>query len=399
MRQGQLVGPVFSSLGVCCCLWAWYRYRKHGALSSRRAPPRQVVKKIKRRLPQRVKMAMPSENEDVGNTDSPANDTAAAAAGADSEAGVAFFSFVFYEVGFHSLSNLPLENPLLFGIHARFWMQPNVLLFVWVGIGLIFVSEWILQQATSVRSTLQVPLLAAIVIGLVGGQVWRWFPMMDQSDNRYLEGYARGILESLPPKSLFFTNYDQQWTASRYLHVCEGVRKDVPFINLSMMTFWWFYRQRELFPDIAWPSAYLAGSHTKQYARGEAFTFKELLDANIDRFPGGIYLGGDVASGAEGGYREHYDSIPFGMVSRLVRKTNANKQAALSADSVHKFENWLNASDRAWATVHAALPSLPSVEKYDEETWEWTVGKDYWDHRRDTASYKLYLVTGGPLSC
>ena len=188
-------------------------------------------KKIKRRLPKRVKMAMPSENEDVGNTDSPANDTAAAAAGAGSEAGVALFaSFVFYEVGFHSLSNLPLENPLLFGIHARFWMQPNVLLFVWVGIGLIFVSEWILQQATSVRSTLQVPFLAAVVIGLVGGQVWRWFPMMDQSDNRYLEGYAYCILESAPEPFLLF---DQQWTMSA-ISVCEGVRKDVPFINLSI---------------------------------------------------------------------------------------------------------------------------------------------------------------------
>ena len=59
---------------------------------------------------------------------------------------------------------------------------------------------------------------------------------MDQSQNNYLEGYARGILNSLPEKSLFFTNYDQQWTASRYLHVCENVRPDIPFINLSMVS-------------------------------------------------------------------------------------------------------------------------------------------------------------------
>ena len=46
-----------------------------------------------------------------------------------------FVAFIFYEVGFHSLSNLPLENPLLFGIHARFWMQPHVLLCCACGVG------------------------------------------------------------------------------------------------------------------------------------------------------------------------------------------------------------------------------------------------------------------------
>ena len=290
-RQGLwVVGPLFAGTGLVCCLWAWHRHRhtgsgqfygsngNNGPMSSKKEKSRKLPKKLKRLdtiiKPEHAENQSTFDHEGVGM----GSDVCLAL----------LFAFVFYELGFHSLSNLPLENPLLFGIHARFWMQPNVLLFTWVGIGLIFATEFMLQRFQKLRTYLELPAIA-LLLAFVGAQIWRWFPLMDQTKNRYLEGYARGILESLPPNSLFFTNYDQQWTASRYLHVCEGVRKDIPFINLSMMTFWWFYRQRELFPEISWPSMYLAGSNTKQYARGEAFTFKELLDANIDRFPGGRY--------------------------------------------------------------------------------------------------------------
>jgi len=30
----------------------------------------------------------------------------------------------FYPAVFHSLSNMPLSTPLLYGVHQRFWMQP-----------------------------------------------------------------------------------------------------------------------------------------------------------------------------------------------------------------------------------------------------------------------------------
>lgn len=40
-----------------------------------------------------------------------------------------------YVIVFHWLSNMPLNDPLLFGVHARFWMQPNILMFTFCGIG------------------------------------------------------------------------------------------------------------------------------------------------------------------------------------------------------------------------------------------------------------------------
>lgn len=44
-------------------------------------------------------------------------------------------ALVLYLTVFHWLSNMPLDDSLLFGIHARFWMQPNILVFVFSGTG------------------------------------------------------------------------------------------------------------------------------------------------------------------------------------------------------------------------------------------------------------------------
>jgi hypothetical protein len=41
---------------------------------------------------------------------------------------------------------------------------------------------------------------------------------------RHLENYARALLEPIPPNAIVITSYDMQWTAGRYLNVCEKYR-------------------------------------------------------------------------------------------------------------------------------------------------------------------------------
>ncbi len=42
-----------------------------------------------------------------------------------------------YLLVFHSLSNLPIDKlPLFLGIHMRFWMQPHLISFIYLGLGL-----------------------------------------------------------------------------------------------------------------------------------------------------------------------------------------------------------------------------------------------------------------------
>ena len=54
---------------------------------------------------------------------------------------VVYNCLIFYLVVFHSLSNLPLSNPLLFGIHQRFWMHSNILMFIIIGVTIhVFIS-------------------------------------------------------------------------------------------------------------------------------------------------------------------------------------------------------------------------------------------------------------------
>ena len=40
-----------------------------------------------------------------------------------------------YILIFHHLSNMPLGEDLLYGVHERFWQQPNLIVFVLLGVG------------------------------------------------------------------------------------------------------------------------------------------------------------------------------------------------------------------------------------------------------------------------
>lgn len=46
-----------------------------------------------------------------------------------------------YLIVFNWLSNMPLDDPLLFGVHARFWMQPNIVVFVFCGVGIYWTFD------------------------------------------------------------------------------------------------------------------------------------------------------------------------------------------------------------------------------------------------------------------
>ena len=54
---------------------------------------------------------------------------------------------IFYFSIFHTLANLPLHDRLLYGIHQRFWMQPNVLLFLLGGVGFDAIMRYFLTSS------------------------------------------------------------------------------------------------------------------------------------------------------------------------------------------------------------------------------------------------------------
>lgn len=189
---------------------------------------------------------------------------------------------------------MPLDDPLLYGVHARFWQQPNILACILAAIGV----GWLLDQvvgepqvtpaaaaagsgtAATAKGKGKAPrgkkpkgtvakvaqeeagqesggtywIGAAVCLALVAYQVQRSFYVADNSENTYMENYAKALMDPLPENAIFLCGYDQQvgawraecgsggwrkcaesqarcvslttlqWAVGRYLHVCENFR-------------------------------------------------------------------------------------------------------------------------------------------------------------------------------
>jgi hypothetical protein len=130
-------------------------------------------------------------------------------------------TYVFYLIVFHTLANIPLNEGLLFGVQMRFWMQPNIIFFIWIGVGL----STCLKRIGGMLPARSLSILAPVVsVLIISAQINKWYAISDQHDNKYIHNYAKALMAPLPEKSLFFTNYDQQWTSIRYLQRCENYR-------------------------------------------------------------------------------------------------------------------------------------------------------------------------------
>ncbi|CAM9178978.1 unnamed protein product, partial [Phaeothamnion confervicola] len=197
-------------------------------------------------------------------------------------------AFMTYVLTFHTLSNMPLRDPLLFGVHARFWQQPNVFVFALAGVGIFSMSrlfEAAAGRAVSAVATEWMAAAAACVVSaaLVAAQLWRWYGVADQSGAGYFSAYARAALEPLPPRSVLLINNDQVWTSTRYAQA--RVRSDVTLLNMSMMTFAWFKTKRRLYPHLMFPGLYYGNPQTPPTLSSAAapahFTMLEFIDANF----------------------------------------------------------------------------------------------------------------------
>lgn len=341
----------------------------------------------------------PNGNSPSGSSDSGSGDGDTSGSESDCSVSAAdsaytplavLFAQAFYFLVFHNLANLPMGDRLLYGVHQRFWMQPNVVTFMLAGTGWNYVVSRAFaggkqghdkeKDKSSRPSALFLAAATLVPVLLVILQLHTHWPMSNQADAWYFRNYATAILAPLPENSVLIINYDMQWTSVRYLTQCERFRPDITVLNLSMMTYVWFYTKRHLYPHLRWPGTYCSAPNSAAVTRGDmygrkAFTLEQFISANAERFP--IFLGGKV-SHPDPLLDEKFEFLPVGLVSRIIPR-------AMAPPAVE----YAQTTQLALQAVLSPLSKLPDLNKYPETTWEWTIGRDFKDRVVEVAASNL----------
>lgn len=195
--------------------------------------------------------------------------------------------YTFYFLVFHNLSNMPLNDPLLAGVHARFWLQPNILAFLMAMGGIGYLVHWIslvlnryVRASIGVVNTILLTILTFLIgLTFAGIQYYRNHVRMNLSDDDIMNKYGEALLKPLPKDAVLITSFDFQWTTTRYLQACEYVRPDISILNGPVMSYNWFRAQQSTYPKVRFPGTHLVGHMTEPHAEG-GFSLVDFFIAN-----------------------------------------------------------------------------------------------------------------------
>mmetsp|Transcript_9016 Transcript_9016/g.18003 ORF Transcript_9016/g.18003 Transcript_9016/m.18003 type:complete len:791 (-) Transcript_9016:130-2502(-) len=263
------------------------------------------------------------------------------------------FAFTFYMIVFHCLSNLPLDQPLYFGVHMRFWMQGHIVAFCWMGLGAATVWRvcGTAQRVTALLTTL----------ALVGTQLGMHYRSLDQSDNQYVRLYGLMHLESLPKDAILVVKGDVITNSIRYLQRCESVRPDVQHLDQSMMTYEWFTKkQARHFRNITFPNLVYNPYKDEGYSM-ELFLETNALDPARPAFLCGGWYHDEVPAHLGGGI-PGFKTWPVGPCDRI-----------RAEEDELSLPVWVEEAESM--TPHY---NPPPEGRYTEDTWERVTLTDYW---------------------
>jgi hypothetical protein len=341
---------------------------------------------------------------------------------ASESGGALVFAWVLYLVVFHVLSNMPLDQRLLFGVQARFWMQPNMLAFCFAAVALLSLSERAAARAplagpaARARWLLRCLCVAGAGAALGAHQVARNGALLDMSGNRYFEMYARSLLASLPPASVLIVGWDQQWTSLRYLQQCLGARPDVTVLNGPMLSYRWMSSYVELYhadPNkcVRFPGTHWVVEGHAEHVRGRAdmaYSVRDFVEASSASCPGGVFWTGNLPFGKlDQGYNRSFAAVNMGPVSQFVRKGELGGEMTPEAAKLFGpkqvneldrgiaflgVDKWISRTLRAWQLAHREMTSFPSAAQFSDETWEWTLAKDWSTHMSEDGANLLTIA-------
>ncbi|GBG29410.1 Transmembrane protein 260-like [Hondaea fermentalgiana] len=194
-------------------------------------------------------------------------------------------AYTFYFGIFHSLANLPLSLPMPREVHRRFWIQPHLIVCIWLGLGVAYATLRLYHLGGRRRGPL-LALLATASLTLI----MRQLDLAEQTPTDVVGLYADAALASLPEGALVGSHTDINWNSIRFKQACAGRRPDVTHVSFQMMPYKWFnMKQAPLYPDVVFPVL----PSRMSTSRGSEANAKMIVDfaiVNAGRHSGGVYF-------------------------------------------------------------------------------------------------------------
>ncbi|MFZ5438349.1 MAG: hypothetical protein ACOZQL_00005, partial [Myxococcota bacterium] len=244
---------------------------------------------------------------------------------------------------FGALANLPVGDPLLRGVVARFFLLPHLLLCAAAGLAV----TWTRHRATWLAP------LGVLLLGVTGAP---------KHDGAAVHRYGEWLLAQ-SDDTLVLTKGDLIGNATRALQACEGVHRELRVVDQELLTFAWYpARLTKTFPELKFP-----GERWHPREPG-AFTLDQWLAANASR---PIVVCGDLKEGDP----TTWQRLPWGLCERL-----APPNAPVDVEA------WFTEASRRLPDVTQTSATAP------RGSWEELVRRDAWQAK---ARLGLWALTVG----
>jgi len=270
------------------------------------------------------------------------------------------FAWLFYLTFFHTLNNLPIEQPLFLGVLERFWIQPLAMSTVFLAVGIHYAAHVL-------RPAIVCPVLATVVALGLSTQ----YSLQDQSLNTHTSDFGKAILSTLPKNAVLVTKGDILTNSARYVQALEGFRPDVSLVDLEMMRgSWYIPRVRKFLPNVTFPG--------KMYApEPGCFDARAFIERNTGKMKDGrkdrrrLFVAYDFITG-DSKWKRDYINQPHGIADEILPKRSGVMQLDQLRSYLKETENFPKPNELRFTSIKDGDP------KYADGSWEHVERGDYW---------------------
>ena len=284
-----------------------------------------------------------------------------------------FITFTFYLAIWNGIfSNLPLSIPMPRAVHSRFWMQPNIIVCIFMGQGLHVTFNKLFKSVGRKKILSYALLCMVLIICMMKQQKMHG----RQHSGMIMQRYSEALLSSIPENSLLLAHTDLNWNTVRYLQSCENSQKNITHINFQLLPYPWFQRQIKngFYPNVIFPKI-LRGVNTDPNNIGNTQLITRFLSANLkhgnNAFEGGVYI--DMHSVRNADIGDHgsffgFTLVPWGLTYRVL-------------PNVSNFDSLSTLRVKSRTIVSKVTKIMKPFLAYDYPpgSWEFAAKSVYWD--------------------